>query len=114
MADFDIEMIKRLLTRVEIRSALGPDIDMPDPFAPSDPNSETSLLLKQLKPSIRLYVSGSPIDIAPYGMPGPTRWPTIVNAAKGIGILAGFGAGSLVLLAIARRVVKKKRAIDSK
>lgn len=77
--------LARAITRVEVHTAYGPPIVLDDPFAPGPPNP----YLQALKPEVVLYVGDTPVTAAPYGEPGPTKWPQVRTAAW-IGAFAGL------------------------
>lgn len=87
-----------LVKKATIESEYLPTIQLNDPFRPGPPNP----LLQALKPRITLEVAGSsrPIVIAPYGNPGPSKWPLI---------RAGLVASGLVLLGLGVRALMRRR-----
>jgi hypothetical protein len=82
--------LARNVRSITVESAYGPTITIPAPFAPTQEPSQATALMKILKPRITIDVEGGaqPLVSAPYGVPGPTKWP-IVSA---IGII-GLGLG---------------------
>jgi hypothetical protein len=84
------------IKRITIRTAYGPDIVIDKPFAPSPP----SPLLKVLKPEILLDTDFGPLQMAPFGRPGPTKWPFVVGTFIA---LAGFTAAVGVSKLLDRR-----------
>lgn len=83
MATSDI--LEGLITRIRVQSAFMPDVVIDDPFKPGPP----SPLLGALKPKITVeLLSGKPIVVAPWGEPGPTRWPEIKKGLVAVGVLA--------------------------
>ena len=81
--------MSKLVTGIDVDSAWLPPIHLKDPFKPGPP----SPALQQLKPKITLRLKGlDPVIIAPYGKPGPTRWPWV---------RAGLVVGGVALLALA-------------
>jgi len=90
-------LLESLVSSIKVRSAYGPDFDLSDPFAPGPP----SPFLQALKPEIQIGIKGSsPIVIAPYGHPPPTRWPLVVVVLTlGAGVSVGLlGVGALSIL----------------
>ena len=85
-----------IIKALHIRSNYGPDIDVPNPFAPAEPNAA----LQALQPMITLDTDAGPVIIAPYGQPGPTQWGNALAGLGGLGIvvlgLAGYGAYKLI------------------
>jgi hypothetical protein len=85
-----------LIKAIHIRSNYGPDIDIPNPFAPAPPNAA----LEALQPMIVLETDAGPVSVAPYGTPGPTQWGTALAGLGGLGIfilvLAGYGGYKLL------------------
>lgn len=88
MATSDI--LRSLVTQVRVDTAYLPPIVIEDPFKPGQ--GPPSPVLQALKPRITLMVSGRPVVVAPYGDPGPSKWPAIKT---GLAIAGGIG---LVLL----------------
>lgn len=85
----------RLIEQVRIDSEYLPTIVLDDPFAPGPP----SPVLQALKPQITLRVAGRDIVMAPYGTPGPTKWPLVRAGA----VVAGaFVVGLMLRGALAR------------
>lgn len=61
---------------ITVESKYSPRIQLDNPFAPGPPNP----LLQAVKPQITLTLAdglGGPVVIAPYGSPGPSKWPLI-------------------------------------
>jgi len=89
-SDIFSQIARTAIRRVEVATAYGPPIVLDDPFAPGPPNPA----LQRLRPKISIYTRGqrTPIVIAPYGKPGPSRWPDIERGLKILGLgLAGLG-----------------------
>jgi len=82
------DTLRGVVNRIEVRTTLGPDIAIDDPFG--DQPSVSSAAGAILKPSIVGYnVTGDKtFSITPYGDPGVTKWPLIVF---GGGILLAWG-----------------------
>lgn len=75
---------------IRIDTAYGPPIVLDRPFAPVPATAGPSPL-KWLKPQITIVpaIAGmKPIVSAPWGAPGPTRWPQVQAAVVGVGALA--------------------------
>lgn len=84
------EIARAAISRVEVDTAYGPSIKLDDPFAPGPPNP----YMQRLQPRIRLYWRGEgvePLKIAPYGDPGPTKWPLVQAALVGAGFIVVGG-----------------------
>lgn len=89
------DLLRSLIEGVTVETTVLPTVTVKDPFAPGPPNP----LLQLLKPRITVAVAGSqPLVIAPYGDPGPTRWPVVKLVAFGL-----LGVGALLVL---RRVLR--------
>lgn len=94
--------ILSLVTKATIESAYLPPIVIDKPFAPG---GEPNPLLKALRPRITVELaSGSiaPVVIAPYGDPGPSKWPMVRT-----GLLIG---GAITLGLILRHLARRRRA----
>jgi len=86
------------IDQIKIESAYGPTIVLDHPFQGP---SVVSPLLSRLKPKVTLKVGGfTPIVMAPYGDPPPTKWPTLVKAAGVMGglVLLSSAVGTYYLL----------------
>lgn len=87
-----------LIESIEVQSNYTPDFSV-DVNAPSDPNaaSEYLNLIQKIQPQMKINFLAStgiaPITLAPYGQPGPTKWPSIRLGAEVVG--AGLTAISL-------------------
>lgn len=85
------QFLRNSLTQVEIHTTYGPDIVLKDPLKPGPP----SPYLQALKPEITLtFATGNKIAVAPYGKPGPSKWPQLVSTAKVAGVFVGIVAGA--------------------
>lgn len=87
--------LSKLITGVTIESEWGPAITIPDPFKPAPPNPA----LQIIKPKVTLQIAGvGPVTMAPYGNPGPSKWPMVKMVA-----LALAGGAALYLIKRRRR-----------
>lgn len=85
-----------LIGQIRIDTEYGPPIIINHPFEPDAAASPSPL--KWLKPKITItpkYSIINPIRSAPWGNPGPTKWPQVqiglvVAGALGLGLL-GYG-----------------------
>lgn len=83
------------IKKVTVETAYLPRIELNDPFAPGPP----SPLMQALKPKITIETTGfSPMVMAPYGEPGPSKWPLV----SVIG-LAGFAALGFLVWKLLKR-----------
>lgn len=98
--------LESMITKVQIKTAYGPDLVLNKPFAPSPPG--TNPVAAALKPRVEVFVSGAaePLVMQPYGKPPPTKWPTIVA-------VGGASLGLLLILSTigASTVVKRRRGL---
>lgn len=80
--------MEQLIDRIVIDTAWGPQLVLV-------PSGEPSPAGAWLKPAASVYVKGlqSPMLIAPYGQPGPTKWPWVQGA-----LVLGAGVGALLML----------------
>ena len=80
-------VLDQLVSRMDIRTTLGPTITIDEPFKVGPPSPASTAAGRVLKPSISILPRGQakPIVFAPYGDPGITKWPVIV-----------FGGGALL------------------
>jgi hypothetical protein len=83
--DIPPETLARAITRIDVKTAYGPPLTVADPFAPGPPNP----YLQALKPEVTVWLGDQPVKMAPYGKPGPSKWPWIQGAA----ILGGVALG---------------------
>lgn len=84
----------RLVEKVTIETEYGPTIELNQPFAP---NAAPSALLSMLKPRITFDVGGKKISMAPYGDPGPTKWPFVKIALLAlVGLAVGGGIAGML------------------
>lgn len=71
--------LNQYVKHIRVETAWLPTIDLPNPFQPGPP----SPLLQALRPKITLSLEalGQQKDVvsAPYGEPGPSKWPAIQN-----------------------------------
>jgi hypothetical protein len=89
------------VTRLRVESSYLPPLDLANPFQPGPPNP----YLQRLRPKVTLEIAGGavrPIVLAPYGDPGPSRWPAVRGALA-------FGAVALGALVVAAFVRKLRR-----
>lgn len=89
MSSLYSEIAREMISRIDVDTAYGPSITLDDPFAPGPPNP----YLQKLKPRVKLHMRGEgiePVKIAPYGDPGPTKWPLIQTSLYvGAFVIAG-------------------------
>lgn len=86
--------LNNLVAQVSIRSEYGPNVVIDQPFSGAPSSGGGSLLLRILKPEITITPGYglAPQTVAPWGTPGPTKWPfvemgLIVAAALGVGLI---------------------------
>lgn len=88
---FVSDVLNQVVGRVVVRTEWGPDIVIDEPFSaqPTGGSPATAYL----KPEISIYpraaggIAADPIQFAPYGSPGETKWPYLIT---GIGLLLGI------------------------
>jgi hypothetical protein len=87
---FSVEnMLRSAVKTLEVKTAYGPPIRVDYPFADGPPNP----YLEKLQPQVKLTLAnGQVVDMAPYGEPGPTKWPQIETYVKVSGAIIGAGA----------------------
>lgn len=91
------EAFAKMISRIDVETAYGPPIIINDPFKPGPPNP----YLSALKPRVTLTIADQKVDIAPYGAPGPTKWPIIATGAAVAGVLVGvWGVYRVAKLAV--------------
>lgn len=93
--------LAQLVTGLTIESAWLPPIVIRDPFsaaAQPGPGSQAGALLK---PRVSLEISGDPraVSVAPWGEPGPSRWPEV----KVLLIAVGLVAAALIVTRLVRK-----------
>lgn len=79
LRDLLTEELRNYVTGVTIETAWTPPIVIRDPFQPGAP----SPILQALRPRVTVEIrggAGKPLVMAPYGDPGPSRWPLVVGA----------------------------------
>ncbi len=80
-----------LIKEIRIDSEYGPSITILAPFSGSPSGSSVggSAILGMLKPQITIVPAGGLSDqvVAPWGVPGPTRWPYIEGLLVMMGII---------------------------
>ena len=89
-AGFDgaLDVLNSVVKEARINTAWGPPIVIDSPFAPTPTGTRGAGAWMQ--PEIMLVLRegyGSPQSFAPYGKPGPSKWPIIV---AGLSLLAAF------------------------
>lgn len=86
---------------IVIQTAFGPDVVIDYPFVEKDPNAPETFgdkIARRLKPKVTVNVKGyGPLEMAPYGDPGPTKWPTIKWIGAGAAALGVFLVGRSLL-----------------
>ena len=102
MALFDVvgAELPKWVTSIRIDTEWLPPIIIDDPFEATPGPSTPNPLLSVLKPRVTFEIKGgalNPVRAAPYGEPGPTRWPQLKTG------LALAGIAALVLLVAAKR-----------
>jgi hypothetical protein len=65
---------------LRIESRYTPALIIRDPFAASPPSPIASAVGTFLRPRITAVTAFGPIASAPYGEPGPSRWPAVQGA----------------------------------
>jgi hypothetical protein len=79
-----------LVKQIIIQSEFGPDIVIDQPFSGSPSASGGSVIMGVLKPQITIVTSLGNQAVAPWGAPGPTKWP-FVEIGLMLALVAGFG-----------------------
>lgn len=82
-----------IIKEIRISSAWGPDIVIDQPFSGAPSASGGSALMGLLKPQITIVPAINGVGeqvVAPWGAPGPTKWP-MVEAALVLAVLLGIG-----------------------
>lgn len=94
-------LLQAAVTSMEMDSNYGPHVEIADPFAPSNvPNA----YLQAMQPRVRFTLNdGSLLTLAPYGDPGPTKWPLV---KVGLAVAAAF---TVIGVISSVRVVKNRR-----
>lgn len=78
---------------IRIDSRVAPMIYIDRPFEPREgPQGFDPLAWSKPKVTFKFTPLAKPVEVAPWGEPGPTQWPTIL----GVG---GFAVGLLAILA---------------
>lgn len=89
-------LLQTIVGNIAVRSNYGPDIDIADPFAQGESSAESvaandagNPFLALLQPEVVITgPDGSTVAVAaPYGVPGPTKWP-ILAPVMILGVLA--------------------------
>lgn len=85
------DTLAELVTGLTIETAWTPPLSIADPLKPGPP----SPIMRALKPKVTVTLQGAsqPMVFAPYGDPGPSRWPLIKVALI---VLGAAGVGYLV------------------
>ena len=102
MALFDVigSELPKWVTGVRVDTEWLPPIIIADPFATTPGPVAPNPVLSVLKPRLTFEIKGgalNPLRTAPYGEPGPTRWPQLKTG------LTIAGVAALLLLVAARR-----------
>lgn len=96
-------MLERLVTAIRIETAWLPPIVVLDPFSvpKTDEPGAASQLGALLKPRISVEVGGAsrPLAVAPWGEPGPSKWPAL---RLGL-IVAGAALGVFLIVRTLRK-----------
>lgn len=95
--------LQKWVTGIKVETAWLPPIEIRDPFKPSPGPAQPNALLSVLKPRVTLEIQGGalpPAKVAPYGEPGPTRWPQLRT---------GLQFGGVALLLVLAAIAKKRR-----
>lgn len=71
-----------LIQSITIQTTALPDVTI-------DPNGPSSWIAQVLKPKITAQTAVGPVILAPYGDPGPTKFPGLLAGAV-IGLLIGI------------------------
>jgi hypothetical protein len=93
LTDTVMSTLNSAVKAIRIESAWGPKTRITDPFSPSPPG-QTSVLGPFLKPKITLEMKsgwGGNRSIAPYGDPGPSKFPFLVAGVIALAALAYVG-----------------------
>lgn len=98
-----------LISDVEFHSNWTPDISV-NPNGPSDPNSSADVIaaMKWLQPEFKInFISGvaSPLTIAPWGTPGPSKWGSLQFGAQAVAI----GSLALGIYSVISLILPRKR-----
>lgn len=85
-------LLASVVKGVRIETAFTPAFEASDPFAESPPSPVASLAGQLLRPKVTLLLAGgSTYPIAPYGDPGPSKWPIVQAVLIVVGLgLAGY------------------------
>jgi len=80
---FATEALDAVVSRIEVRSAWAPTITIDRPFSPSTPGGAGDTIGKLMRPEIVVFDSTGAVVIerAPFGTPGPSRWPIVAALA---------------------------------
>jgi len=91
-----------LIQSITISSAWGPTYTI-DLQSQSASSVDGEGLIKDLKPQVEIKWIGNQgtTAIAPWGKPGPSKWPQI----KGIVTAAGIALGALLVYKVAKKLV---------
>ncbi len=91
-----MNVLDQIVGSITIQTAWGPDLVIDAPF--SDTPGAASGMLAVLKPQITVgYRTGGSQTFAPYGAPGPTRWPWVEAGVLAVFILGGAVAARHLL-----------------
>jgi len=90
---FVTDTLDATIARIEVRSAWGPTITIDRPFGPATTPGAGDAVARAARPEIVAYGSGGGVVFsrAPYGAPGPTKWPFVaLLAVVGGAVVAGL------------------------
>lgn len=86
-----------IISRMTIESELGPTVHVEDPLGANQTEPGLgSRVMSFIKPRITLETALGPTVMAPWGEPGPTKWPKVQ---------VGLAVGTLVVAWLATRAV---------
>lgn len=90
---FVTDTLDATIAKIEVRSAWGPTITIDRPFGPEQAPGASDALARLMQPEVVAYGAGGGrvFARAPYGAPGPTKWPFIaLFAVVGASVVAGL------------------------
>lgn len=89
-------VLDSLVTGIAVETAWLPTIVVRDPFSGVVSPGASSWVLEWLRPRVSIELAGVPAGaVAPWGDPGPTRWPLVQTA-----LIVAAGTVALLTLAL--------------